>query len=261
MRLSGRKISGGSAEGIGLVSSFPISFLGDVDPKSGLVTDPKSDIFGTSVQDKILIFPHGRGSTVGSYVMYGAKRNSRAPIAIVNERAEPVVATGAVISGIPMIDKIDVGLLRTGDRIVVDADNGLMDISNLELKRAVTSFLFNRGEVLIMRRSEKVGTQRGKWAGVSGYLEEDEDPETRSRKEIAEETRMEKATLQRKGQPILARGDDTVWEIHPFLYEVDTREITIDWEHVEYRWIRPEDLPNYDRVSRLRRALDSLMKS
>jgi len=159
-----------------------------------------------------------------------------------------------------MIDGIDVGLLRTGDRIVVDADDSLVDVSSVELKRAVTSFLFNRGELLILKRSEKVGTQRGKWAGVSGYLEEGEDPETRSRREIAEETGIEKAILKRKGQPTLARGDDTIWEVHPFLYEVDTREITIDWEHVEYRWIRPEHLLSYDRVSRLRRALDSLMK-
>jgi predicted aconitase with swiveling domain len=259
VKLAGRRISRGKAEGIGLVSTSPISFLGDVDPQSGVITDDKSDISGESIRGKVLAFPFGRGSTVGSYVMYGAKRSGRAPVAIVNERAEAVVATGAVISGIPMIDGIDVGLLRTGDKIVVDAEESFVELPDIQLRKAVTSFLLNNGRVLLLKRSEEVGTQKGKWAGVSGYLEVDENPVDRSRQEILEETAIENPLLRKEGKPILARGNDTIWEVHPFLYEVDTREITIDWEHVEYRWIRPDGISSYDRVTRLKRVLDSLM--
>lgn len=261
MKLSGRRISRGKAEGIGLVSTSPISFLGDLDPENGLITDPKSDIFGLSVQDRILAFPFARGSTVGSYIIYSSKKNRRAPLGIINQRAEPVVATGAIISDIPMVDGIDVGLLRTGDRLVVDAENSFVDVPSIDLKRAVTSFLFNEGRVLILKRSDKVGTQKGKWAGVSGYLEDSEDPESRSMREIAEETGIEKPILRKRGEPILARADDTIWEVHPFLFEVGTRDITIDWEHVDYRWVKPEDLSNYDCVNRLNRALRSLVGS
>lgn len=261
MKLSGRRISKGRAEGVGLVSTSPVSFLGDVDPESGLITDPKSDIFGESIEGRVLAFPFGRGSTVGSYVMYSAMRNQRAPLAIVNERAEAVVATGAVISGIPMIDGIDIGLLRTGDKMVVDADSSSIELPDVRLRRAVTSLLLNQGRVLLLKRSDEVGTQRGKWAGVSGYLEDDEDSVDRSRQEILEETGIGNPLLKEKGEPILARGNDTIWEVHPFLYEVDTREITIDWEHVEYRWIRPEEISSYDRVTRLKRVLDSIMRS
>ncbi len=259
MKLSGRRISRGRAEGVGLVSTSPISFLGDVDPESGLIADHKSDIFGESIQGRVLAFPFGRGSTVGSYVMYSTKRNKRAPLAIINERAEAVVATGAVISGIPMMDGIDVGLLRTGDKMVVDAEGSFVELPDVRRRRAVTSFLFNRGRVLLLKRSEEVGTQRGKWAGVSGYLEDDEEPVDRARQEILEETAIGNPQLKKVGESTLARGNDTIWEVHPFLYEVDTRDITIDWEHVEYRWIRPEEISGYDRVSRLKRALDSLM--
>ncbi|MFQ5911047.1 MAG: NUDIX domain-containing protein [Thermoplasmata archaeon] len=133
-----------------------------------------------------------------------------------------------------------------------------MDIQNVELRRAVTSLLFNEGRVLILKRSDKVATQKGKWAGVSGYLEDNEEPGQRSRQEIAEETGIENPTLIGAGEPIHARANEAVWEVHPFLFEVDTREVTIDWEHVEYQWIRPEELSNYDCVSRLKRVLGAL---
>jgi predicted aconitase with swiveling domain len=259
LRLSGRKISTGRAEGKGLVSTSPISFLGDVDPESGLITDPTSDIHNESVRGRVLAFPFGRGSTVGSYAMYRSMKNRRAPSAIINERAEAVVVTGAVISGIPMIDGIDIGLLRTGDRMVVDAKSALLELPDVSESSAVTSFLQNKGRVLILKRSDRVGTQKGKWAGVSGYLEGDERPEDRAKQEILEETGIENPILLRKGEPILARGDDTVWEIHPFLYEVPTRDVTIDWEHVDYTWISPEEISEYGRVSRLKRVLDSVL--
>jgi len=128
MRLRGRKIVGGKAEGELLVSRKPLSFLGGVDPETGIVTDAESDIKGQSIAGKILAFPRGKGSTVGSYVIYALKKNGKAPEALIVGEAETIVATGAIIAGIPTIDGIDVSKLKTGKRARVDADDGLVDV-------------------------------------------------------------------------------------------------------------------------------------
>jgi hypothetical protein len=124
--LRGRKISKGKAKGVALVSRKPLSFLGGVDPKTGVVNDSESDIKGESVKDKILVFPRGKGSTVGSYVIYQLKKNGVAPKAIIVEDAETIVATGAIISEIPMVDKIDISKIKSGQIIEVDADKGVV---------------------------------------------------------------------------------------------------------------------------------------
>ncbi|AMQ19233.1 DUF126 domain-containing protein [Thermococcus peptonophilus] len=128
MKLKGRRIVGGKAEGEVIVSRKPLSFLGGVDPETGIVTDAESDIRGQSIAGKILVFPRGKGSTVGSYVIYALKKNNRAPRAIIVEEAETIVATGAIIAGIPMVDDVDVSKLRPGMKVRVDADSGEVEI-------------------------------------------------------------------------------------------------------------------------------------
>ncbi|ASJ04434.1 DUF126 domain-containing protein [Thermococcus barossii] len=128
MKLRGRKVVGGKAEGELIVSRKPLSFLGGVDPETGIVTDAESDIRGQSIAGKILAFPRGKGSTVGSYVIYALKKNGKAPKAILVGEAETIVATGAIIAGIPMVDGIDVSKLRSGKRATVNADEGLVEI-------------------------------------------------------------------------------------------------------------------------------------
>jgi len=128
MRLKGRKIVGGNAEGELIVSQRPLSFLGGVDPETGIVTDAESDIKGQSIAGKILAFPRGKGSTVGSYVIYALKKNGKAPKAIIVGEAETIVATGAIIANIPMVDGIDVSKLRTGSRVRVNAEAGEIEI-------------------------------------------------------------------------------------------------------------------------------------
>ncbi|MCD6144050.1 DUF126 domain-containing protein [Thermococcus sp.] len=128
MKLKGRKISGGKARGIALVSRKSLSFLGGVDPETGVIKDTESDIKGESIRGKILVFPRGKGSTVGSYVIYQLKKNGVAPAAIVVEEAETIVATGAIIAGIPMVDKVDIGKIKTGQFVEVDADKGEINV-------------------------------------------------------------------------------------------------------------------------------------
>ncbi|MEM1562088.1 MAG: DUF126 domain-containing protein [Candidatus Bathyarchaeia archaeon] len=126
--LKGRPIVPGEARGLALVSSKPLSFLGGVDAKTGVIIERGHDLYGVGVKDKILCFPHGRGSTVGSYVLYALAKNGVAPRAIVNSLADPVVVVGAVIANIPMVDYIDISMIKTGDLIEVDGGKGLVRI-------------------------------------------------------------------------------------------------------------------------------------
>ena len=120
MRLTGRAIYEGKAEGTALVSSSPVSFYGGVDPDTGEIVERGSELEGESVKGKVLVFPHGKGSTVGSYVLYRLMKNGAAPCAIVNERCETIVAVGAIISEIPCVDMVDVGKIAPGARVRVD---------------------------------------------------------------------------------------------------------------------------------------------
>ncbi|MCP4646154.1 MAG: DUF126 domain-containing protein [bacterium] len=127
MEINARSISKGKAVGKAMVSAEPISFLGGVDPKTGIVREKGHPLKGKSVADKILVFPRGKGSTVGSYVMLGMKKNGVAPAAIVNLEAETIIAVGAIISEIPMVDKPEgnvLELLKEGMEVTVDADSG-----------------------------------------------------------------------------------------------------------------------------------------
>ncbi|MGQ9594045.1 MAG: DUF126 domain-containing protein [Anaerolineae bacterium] len=121
-RFRGRAIRAGKAEGEALVSPEPIGFLGGVDPETGRVVEPGHPLEGQSVAGKVLVFPTGKGSTVGSYVLYRLARNGLAPAAIVNQESEPIVAVGAIMGDIPMVDQIPIEEIRTGQRVRVDRE-------------------------------------------------------------------------------------------------------------------------------------------
>ncbi len=122
IRLTGRVIRSGQAEGEALVSPAAIGFLGGVDPDTGIVLDPGHPLQGQSIAGKILVFPHGKGSTVGSYTILRLARAGAAPLAMINSSSEAITAVGAIIADIPMIDQIDIGLIQTGNRVRVDGE-------------------------------------------------------------------------------------------------------------------------------------------
>jgi predicted aconitase with swiveling domain len=121
-QLKGRIIYKGKAEAEALVTSMPISFYGGVDPNTGVIIEKGHELNGVSVKGKILVFPQGKGSTVGSYTLYRMKKNGVAPAAMINKETETIIAVGAIISEIPFVDKVDVGKFRTGAKITVDND-------------------------------------------------------------------------------------------------------------------------------------------
>jgi len=127
MKFQGRKIFQGKAEGEALVTSMGISFYGGVDPESGVVVEKDHELEGQSISGKILVFPTGKGSTVGSYTLYRLKLGGIAPVAIINSECETITAVGCIISEIPCVDKIPIDQLKTGDKIVVDGGQATVE--------------------------------------------------------------------------------------------------------------------------------------
>jgi predicted aconitase with swiveling domain len=125
--MKGRTIYPGIVEGEAIVSTEAIGFYGGIDAKTGDVIEKGHELEGQNVKDKILVFPFGKGSTVGSYVIYGLKKNGVAPKAIVNKETETIVATGAILAGIPCVDGIDIENIKTGDKLKVNADEGIVE--------------------------------------------------------------------------------------------------------------------------------------
>ena len=136
-----------------------------------------------------------------------------------------------------------------------------MDIDKpLQRRQVITAFLRHEGKIMIMRRSTQVGSYRGRWSGVSGYLE-DPTPLDQALREIQEETGLtpERVRLKRSGSPleVAAPEIETLWVVHPFLFEIDDLEsIQLDWENTETRWVEPRDLGTYDTVPKLAEALE-----
>lgn len=131
--LKGHKVVKGKARGKALVSGSPISFQGGVNPQTGLVVEKGHELEGVCISDKILVFPTGKGSTVGSYQVYELSIWGKAPKAIINIRTDPIVAVGAIIASIPIIDRLErnpLEVIKTGDLVEVDADQGIVKVKS-----------------------------------------------------------------------------------------------------------------------------------
>ena len=126
-----RKISKGHTKGKVILTKDPLSFLGGVDPKKGVVIDSKHELYGKNIGGKVLVIPSGKGSTVGSYVLYQMAKNNTAPLAVIALEAEPIIATGAIMAGIPMVDKPEAEILKilhNEDIVEVNADSAFIKI-------------------------------------------------------------------------------------------------------------------------------------
>ncbi|MFA5396561.1 MAG: DUF126 domain-containing protein [Methanomicrobiales archaeon] len=132
LTIQARGISAGVGSGAVLVSSEPISFLSGVDPETGMVIESGHPLEGQSIAGKVLAFPYGKGSTVGSYVIYALKRNNVAPSAIINTEAEPIIAVGAILAEIPMVDRPETAItgMKDGLSASVDGNLGIITITD-----------------------------------------------------------------------------------------------------------------------------------
>lgn len=130
--LKGRRVSGGVTEGEALVSKQPIGFYGCLDPDTGTVIEKGHELEGQKVTGRVLVFPRGKGSTAAPYVLYSAVKRGNGPAAIINIEADAIVAVGAVMSRIPLVDKLEqdpLKIINSGDWVRVDADEGMVEIA------------------------------------------------------------------------------------------------------------------------------------
>lgn len=106
------------------MTSMGISFFGGVDPESGVVVERGHELEGQSIAGKVLVFPTGKGSTVGSYTLYRLKHNGAAPAAIVNAECETITAVGCIMAEIPCVDRVPIEQLQSGQMVDVDGERG-----------------------------------------------------------------------------------------------------------------------------------------
>jgi len=129
--------------------------------------------------------------------------------------------------------------------------------------KIVTSFLKNSEKILLLKRSEKVKSMKNLWAGISGIIEDNEKPIKRAKIEILEEVGIEESdiTLMKEGNKILIESPQYVnhqWEVYPFLFSCSNKEIKLNWENSDSRWIRINELNNFTTVPSLDRVLARL---
>ncbi|MHA1725888.1 MAG: DUF126 domain-containing protein [Promethearchaeota archaeon] len=127
MLIKGQCVVPGKVKGISIVSSEPISFLGDINPFTGQIIAEGHPLKGESIADKIFVFPCGKGSTVGSYIIYQLYKNGKAPRAIINNKVEAIVAVGAIISNIPLIHEVNISEIPPNAEIFVNATEGIIE--------------------------------------------------------------------------------------------------------------------------------------
>jgi uncharacterized protein len=128
MIIKGRKISPGCVEGETLVTGMGISFFGGVDPETGIVVEKGHALEGQSIRGKVLVFPSGKGSTVGSYTLYRLKKAGNAPVGILNSESETITAVGCIISDIPCVDHMPLDQLATGMQVRIDGEAGTVEV-------------------------------------------------------------------------------------------------------------------------------------
>jgi predicted aconitase with swiveling domain len=255
MRLTGRSISAGKARGKVLKLNEAFSFLGGVDGATGELRVEN----GGNVKDRILVFPRGKGSTVGSFTMYDLKVHEKQPAAVINRSAETIVATGAVISSIPMVDRIDVDLLVDGDDVTVDGDDGTIEIHNARPVNCVSSVVFAKGKMLMLKRPDDASSYPGVWSLVAGRVEDGEDIANAAKREIYEETGIRVSSPHASLDPMLVREKDVIWKVFPFLFIHDNTDVTLNSENRGYEWIIPEEIEKKNTVASTIKAVRELL--
>ncbi|RLI96553.1 MAG: NUDIX pyrophosphatase [Candidatus Aenigmatarchaeota archaeon] len=128
-------------------------------------------------------------------------------------------------------------------------------------KDVVVCILENRGKILLVKRSSLVGTYRGKWSGICGYLEG--NPYETAMRELYEEAGLgiEDLKLLKRGK-IIEVPDENLkvkWKVYPYFFECKSPEkIKLNWENVEYRWIDPKEISKYETVPGLKEILEMI---
>lgn len=168
--------------------------------------------------------------------------------------------TRRVRAKFPVVAGVDRDVLLDGETVEVNGSDGTISIAGVEEVEVVTSFLErDDGAVLLLERSEQVGTFRGRWAGVSGFLE-DPSPLDQALREVQEETGLAETDLQlaAAGLPVLARDGRRIYIVHPFRFRVRRTDVVLDWEHRRAEWVSPAEIARRPTVPKLDRAYEAV---
>ena len=130
--------------------------------------------------------------------------------------------------------------------------------------KIVTSFIRDNDKLLILKRSNNVRSMRGLWSGISGIIENDEEPLKRAKIEILEEVGIteNKIKLINATKEMMIDSPqykDHQWEIFPFMFESSKPTIKLNWENSDFRWIKMDELANYKTVPSLHKVLFNLL--
>ncbi|MDH3360851.1 MAG: NUDIX domain-containing protein [Nitrosopumilus sp.] len=130
--------------------------------------------------------------------------------------------------------------------------------------KIVTSFIKNDDLLLILKRSNKVKTMKGLWAGISGIIEKNEEPLQRAKIEIFEEVGLkdDQITLVKSAEVMRVNSPQYInheWEIFSFLFESHNSTIILNWENSDFKWIKVEELKDYETVPSLQKVLFNLL--
>ena len=242
---NGRSISVGKAKGEVIKLDEPLSFLGGVDGSTGELRVREGNVAG-----KILVFPKGKGSTVGSFVMYDLMVHGKAPAAVINESAETIVATGAVISSIPMVDMIpSVRLFEDGDMVTVDGNAGTVEIEDIVFKEVVSSVVSNGERCILEKRFDTSHSYPGCWSLVAGKIEKGETPIESAKREILEETGIKVGEPLGTMDPLYVREGKVLFKVYPFHFDSNGQEPILNEENEKYTWASIEDAEKLKTVS------------
>lgn len=235
MIMNGRAISPGKVRGTVIVYPEPFSFLGGVDGSTGNLNVADGNIAG-----KVFVFPNGKGSTVGSYVVYDLMVHGCAPAALVNSSAETIVTTGAVISGVPMVDSVDISLLRDGDIVTVDGNEGTIDVEGVGERRVAIVVPTYGGKIAMKRQDADSHAHGGKLVPIYGFVGDGDA------KDAANEALAQCGISDCEvGEPVVfeVRGKHTVYEVSLFSAGCSGCSVPEGCESVD-----PEDIGGTDVV-------------
>ena len=253
LRLKGDALGGGSVRGQVILSGADGIQLVTEDEGMRLLSAS-----GDHLSNSVFVF---RGNPSPDAIMAAIGDPSRiSGCAVIIEHGSAAVAGKVSELGMAGVSSIMPDYFKGGDRVKVGGNDGIVEVEDVRAREVVSCLVQSYGKTLILKRSQEVGSWQGKWAAVSGYIEEGETPMETAFKEIREELSVANPTLVRKGPPLVTRKEGIVWISHPFLFNLSggESEIKIDWEHSDYRWIELSELPGFDIVPGLVRMISAL---
>ncbi len=203
------------------------------------ITGPARGLPGEKVGLFYIGLSSARGTRVEEHTFHGARLENK------QSAAEAALNT---LKGYLL--ELERGLLKNG--VFQQAPKAMV----MEERDVVTCFLEYQGNISLLRRSQRVGTYKGRWAGVSGYIERGNTPYEQAVVEIREEVGLEKDDIElvKEGEPleVTNEGLGRKWIVYPYRFRVIKPErVRIDWEHTELKWINPEDIIKYETVPKL----------